>query len=182
MRRRQGLARLVLQETNKLEGIEDEEKQAETRKNIGAARKALTEVSNAMEVVFGIGRRREYEYNQVTSTVYLKVGTVEEAFSRTIRTRDALLKFVGEQRALLEAEQDAEKKVEIENKIAVATRQYQMVAASLQVIFQVNQQRNYLYNPKNSTLYLRITEDELEKIKTALAEREKAAEGEAVTE
>jgi hypothetical protein len=177
-RRRRQYATFVIQETARLRETEDEEQQAEIRRNIGAARKRLADYSTAMEVVFGIGRRRDYEYNQVTSTVYLRVGTVEESFARAVRARDALLKFIGEQRALAEAETDEATKAEIEQKIDAATRQYQTVAASLQLVFGVVPQRNYMYHPQNSTLYLRITEDELTRIRGQLAERARAAEAE----
>ena len=177
VRERNRLQRYILQESRKLEAATDDESKAEIRKNIGTARKAHQTRTVAMDVVFGIGRRRDYEYNQVTSTVYLRVGTVEEAFARAVQARDRLQEFVREQQAAKEAEADEEKKAEIQKSIDNAVRQYQLVAASLQLVFQVTPKRNYLYNPKNSTLYLKVTENEVEKLKEQAAklQAEKAA-------
>ena len=48
----------------------------------------------------------------------------------------------------------------------IINNRYQTVAAAMQIIFNVTPQRNYTYNPKNSTLYLKITDTELAKLKT----------------
>ncbi|OGV70018.1 MAG: hypothetical protein A3K19_28675 [Lentisphaerae bacterium RIFOXYB12_FULL_65_16] len=181
MRNRELLRRFIVQENAKLTEAANEEGKAEIQKNLDEGKKRLQTIVIAMDIVFGIGNRRDYEYNNVTSTVYLKVGTVEEAFARSVRTRDALAKFVGEQEKLAETEKDEAKKTEINGKIETAKRQHQIVAAALQVIFGVTPQRNYLYDPKEATLYLKVTETEAEKVKAQLlklqeerAEKEKA--------
>ena len=168
-RTRNLLQRYIIQERGKIEDASEETK-AELKKNIASARKRLQTLSIAMDVVFGIGQRRTYEYNPVTSTVYLKVGTVEDAFARAVRTRDALQKFVREQSQALDEADEQAAKDEIQKKIDVATQQYRTVAAALQLVFGVTPQRNYLYNPKNSTLYLRISDQEVEKLKAQLNE------------
>jgi len=77
-RDRQLLEVLILQETQKLEkAVKEEDKQA-IRKTIGEARKRQHLLNTAMDVVFGVGRRRDYEYDTVKSTVYLRVGTVRK--------------------------------------------------------------------------------------------------------
>jgi len=176
IRQRNLLHRFVLQEEQKLQALTetaDEAAISEIRRNIGEARKQLNTLNIAMEVAFGIGNRRDYEYNTVTSTVYLKVGTVEEAFARTVRARDLLQAFVGEKQKELEATTAADAKQELEAQILNATRQYQLVQASLQQVFGVVQARNYLYNPQNATLYLRITAEEMENIKLQIEELQK---------
>ncbi|OPZ25167.1 MAG: hypothetical protein BWZ02_02579 [Lentisphaerae bacterium ADurb.BinA184] len=177
-RDRQLLEVLILQETQKLEkAVKEEDKQA-IRKTIGEARKRQHLLNTAMDVVFGVGRRRDYEYDTVKSTVYLRVGTVEETFARAVNTREALRKFVGDKTVEKDAEKDAAKKAEIEKQIEQATKQYQLVAASLQVIFNVVPQRNYTYDPKNETLYLKVTEKEVEDLKAKIAELQAKQEAE----
>jgi DNA-binding transcriptional regulator GbsR (MarR family) len=186
VRTRNLLQRYIVQENDKLKEAEDEETKKELRKNIGAARKRLQTLAVAMDVIFGVGNRRQYEYDSVKSTVYLRVGTVEEAFARAVRTRELLRKYIAEQQAALEKEKDEAKKEETQKKIDTATRRYQTVAAALQLIYGVTPQRNYQYNPQNSTLYLRISESELEKLKAQLQkmqeEKDAAGEDDAGTE
>ncbi|MCK5802191.1 MAG: hypothetical protein KAI66_05135 [Lentisphaeria bacterium] len=165
LKKRNLLRRFVVIETRKIEEATTEDVKTEARKNIGEAKKQLHTLQTAMNVVFGTGSRREYQYNEVDSTIYLKVGTVEEAFARTVRTRKALATFIAEKRKEAKGEKDAKAKAELEKRVAVAVRQYQTVAAALQVIYQVTPARNYEYNPKNSTLYLKISENEVEKLR-----------------
>ena len=177
--------RFIVQEKAKLEKTEDEDEKLELQKQITAATTNLKTYANAMDIVFGVGRRwRTYEYNRATSTIYLVVGTAEQAFARGVRTRDLLQQYVQQQTALSEAEQDEDKKKEIDGRIAVATGQWQAVSASLQLIFNVTPQRSYQYNPQNSTLYLKVSDREVEKLQAQAAElqekrEEEAAEAEA---
>ncbi len=169
------LQRLIAQEKKKLETETDEARLQEIRGNIGNARKQLHTLTTAMNVVFGVGNRREYVYNEVESTIFLKVGTVEEAFARAVATRDALAGFIIEKRKAAEAEKDEAAKKELEKRITVAVRQYQIVVAALQVIYQVTPKRNYEYNPQNSTLYLKISERELEELRSKARELREAS-------
>ena len=75
-RTRNLLIRYIAQETAKLKDATDDATKKELRKNIGAARKRLQTLRVAMDIVFGIGNRRQYEYDSVKSTIYLRVGTV----------------------------------------------------------------------------------------------------------
>ncbi len=177
-RRRNGLASLVVQENQKLQAEKDEAKKAELQRGLDEARKQLQALSVAMEMIFGIGNRRDYEYNTVTSTVYLKVGTVEEAFVRAVKVRDALRNYVVQQKPVSEAEKDEAKKKELEAQIAQATRQYQLMAASLQLVFQVVPDRNYEFNPANSTLYLKVSDNEVAKLKAKIEEMQQKAAAE----
>ena len=53
---------------------EDEQKKEQLRAEVEKTNLGLESLKVAMEVIFGIGNRREYEY--VGNTIYLKVGTV----------------------------------------------------------------------------------------------------------
>lgn len=177
---RVNLARQVAALEQKLKDTADEEGKKEIRKNIGEARKNLQTISVAMEVIFGVGRTRAYEFDEVKSTIFLRVGTAEEVFVRAIKARDAYGKMVADQKAAIEKETDAEKKKDAEKTLEEATKRYQIVAASLQQVYGVTPKRAYSYNPKNSTLYLKVSENELEKIKAQiekLQEERKGKEG-----
>ena len=166
------LQRYIAQETKKLEDAADDEAKAAIEKDIANRRAQLQNLSNAMDVIFGIGRRRTYEYNRVTSTVYLRVGTVEEAFTRAVQTRDALKDLIAKQQALKEAETDEVKKAEIDQQLTARIGQYRVVAAALQLIYGVTPQRNYFYNDKDSTLYLRISDNQLATLQEQLTKQQ----------
>ena len=124
-----------------------------------------------MSVIFGVNPRRlVYQYDEVTSTVFLRVGTVSEAFARAVQTRNALQQFVIKKKAELEAEEKEEEKTALEAQIKNATKQWQIVAASLQVIYKVNMKRSYEFNPQNATLYLKVSDNEVEELKAKAAE------------
>lgn len=179
---RVALARQLAALEQKLKETQDEDAKKEIRKNIGETRKKLQPLEVAMEVIFGVGRMRMYEYDEVKSTIYLRVGTAEEVFVRAIRARDALGKMLVDQKAALEKETDAEKKKELETAVEQLTKRYNVVAASLHMVYGVTPKRSYTYNPRNSTLYLKVSEKELNKIKEELAKRQeelKAKEGDA---
>jgi len=173
---RNRLGRIVVQADRQLKEATDEEAKKKLKATLDAATQRYQTLRIALDTVFGLGRRREYEYNNVNSTVYLKVGTVQESFTRASQLRDALLVERQKLTTALEAEKDEAKKAEIQKAIDVRTKQYQLVAASLQVIFNVVPTRNYVYNPKDSRLYLKVTETEAEKIRADLAARQAAAE------
>lgn len=171
---RQAVARQVVELDQQLKDATDDEAKKEIRKKLGESRKNLQTMSVAMEVIFGVGRARIYEYDEVKNTIFLRVGTAEEVFVRAIRARDAYGKVAAEQKAALDKEQDAEKKKELEATVTEATRRYQIVAAALQQVYGVTPKRAYSYNPKNSTLYLKVSENELENLKEQLAQLQEA--------
>lgn len=177
--KRVALARQVDDLEKKLKDAADEEQKKEIRKTIGESRKGLQTLGVAMDVVFGIGRTRSYEYDEVKNTIYLRVGTAEETFVRAVKTRDAYAKAIVDQKAALEKEADAEKKKELEKSVEELTKGYSIVAASLQQIYGVTPSREFSYNPKNSTLYLKVSENEMAKLKEQvekLQEERKAKE------
>lgn len=177
--RRVALARQVDDLEKKVKDEADEEQKKEMRKSIGEARKGLQTLGVAMDVIFGIGRTRSYEYDEVKSTIYLRVATAEEAFIRAIRTRDAYAKAIVDQKAALEQEADAEKKKDLEKSIEELTKGGQVMAAALQLVYGVTPSRDFSYNPKNSTLYLKVSENEMAKLREQvekLQEERKAKE------
>lgn len=166
---RKQIAALVLQLNEKLKKATTDDEKKKTQADLDDTSKKFQTLCIAMDVCFGVSAPRVYEYDEVTSTVYAKVGTVEDAFTRTIRARDALRKQAQELTAQKEAEKDAAKQAEIQKKLDTASRQYQLVAASLQVVFNVSPERDYYYDAKNTTLYLKVSEHEVEKIKADIA-------------
>jgi len=174
LQKRQQLANQVVILVKALRAEEDEEKKEKIKAQLEQTNRGLQGVKLAMEVVFGLGNRREYEY--IANTIYLKVGTIEQTFGRAVQTRETLKKFIEEKTKEKEEAEDAETVQELEKQITGATKQYQVVVASLQIVFNVVPQRNYTYNPKNATLYLNVTEAEGEELKTKIAEIRKKQE------
>lgn len=164
------------QKNSALQQTADEKQKAQLQEEVDNAKRNFTNVDNAMRIVFSLGNRRAYVYNPVNSTVYLEVGRVDTTFTRGVRTLNTLRNFVRQQNALKEAEKDTKKIEEIDARIQNATRQYNVVAASMQLIFGYVQSRNYQYNPANSTLYLKINDAELEKLQQQLAAQQTAAQ------
>lgn len=171
---RQQLGNRVVALVNAMRQEQDAEKKETIKAEVEKANRALQGVKVAMEVIFGIGNRREYEY--VANTVYLKVGTVEETFARAVRTREALKQFIAQKTKEKEEAADAETVQKLEKEIEEATRRYQVVVASLQIVFGVVPQRNYTYNPQNATLYLNVTDAEVEELKAKIEEIRKKQE------
>ena len=66
--------------------------------------------------------------------------------------------------------------VTLDKEIAALTKRYQEVVASLQIVFNVVPQRNYTYNPQNATLYLNVSDEEVETMKQKIAELQKQEE------
>lgn len=168
-RNRAVLSQYVERLAEQLRETEGEEAKAEIRKQLGDARVRLHRLNTAMEVMFSSPAQRAYEYNPVQSTVYLRVGTVREVFERAVRTREVLKQYIQQQHADLQDETDEQDRLDIEERLQEATRQYQTVAAALQIIFGVTPQRNYTYDPANATLYLNVTEDELEDLRQQIS-------------
>lgn len=177
--KRKQLAAAVLQDQEKLKKATTDDEKKKIQAALDDASKNLQATAIAMDVCFGIGNRRTYEFDEVSSTVYLKVGTVEEAFARTVNTRDALKKFIVEQTAAKDAEKDQAKKDEIQKKIDAAQKQFQLVAASLQLVFNISQQREYTYDPKDASIYLKISDNEVEKLKAEAAKLQEEAKAKA---
>ncbi len=170
------LAQNIMAKVQKLRSTEVDAEKETLRKEIEADNTNLQSIKIAMEVVFGIGNRREYEYDRVKSTIYLKVGTVEDAFARAVKTRETLREFVVAKTAEKEKAEDAETVQQLEKQIEQATRQYQLVVASLQIVFGVVPQRHYTYDPRNATLYLNVSDAEVEQLRAKVEELRKQQE------
>lgn len=170
LKKRTLLARFIRQERAKLKQTDEKEKKQEISQNIAKGQKQYKIFQTAMNVIFGIGNRRDYEYNQVTSTVYLTVGNMEQIFGRAIKAKQLLAQFIVKQKKALENAEDDDAKVAIQKKIDAGTKQFQTVAAAMQIIFDITSQRTYEYNPKNSTIYLKVSDAEVEKLKAQVKE------------
>ena len=170
VQRRQLLALTILKLRSELEQEDDENKKKDIAEKLEKAQKDLAVLNVAMDVVFSPAQPRQYEYNPVKSMVYVKVGNIEQVFIRVVGVRDAILQAIQEKQKKLDDETEDKKRKEIETVIQNLQRQYQTVVASLQLVFDIVPQRNYFYNPKDSTLYLRVTEDEAIKIQEKMEE------------
>lgn len=181
-RKERRLINIIVQQKRKLNATKDAEEQKKLQQNIDKATNQLQILSGAMNILFAAQPlARTYAYNPVNSNVYLQIGSLQRIFARAISVRDRLAQFIGEQQALKDAEKDAKKKADIDKKIQTGTLQYRRVAAALQVVFGVVPQRSYQYDPKSSTLYLKVSESELTKLQQQLKalQDKKAAAGKA---
>lgn len=174
LQRRALLANFIVQERAKLEGATEEQK-VELQKNIETATQQFTELTTYMDVIFGLGGRREYEYNRVNSTIYLKVGTVAETFGRALQARDNLAARIREAQANIEKEADATKKAELQQTHDALFRQYALFVNALFRIYQIHPARNYQYVAGNQTLYLKTNDAEIEKLKAEVEKQQAEA-------
>ena len=171
------LAQYINQENAKLEKADDAAKE-EITKNVTAARRRLAEINTYMDVIYGLGGRRAYEYNRVTSEIYLRVGTVSEVFTRAIATRDALAKQITTLKDAIEKETDADKKANLEAAQKEAVNRYALVVNALYNIFQIHPVRHYHFDAATRTLFLKTNDEEVQKLQEQLkkAQEEKTAE------
>ncbi len=171
------LAQYINQENAKLEKADDAAKE-EITKNVTAARRRLAEINTYMDVIYGLGGRRAYEYNRVTSEIYLRVGTVSEVFTRAIATRDALAKQITELKDAIEKETDADKKANLEATQKQVVNRYALVVNALYNIFQIHPVRHYHFDAATRTLFLKTNDEEVAKLREQLkkAEEEKKAD------
>lgn len=181
MRNRELLALKNRQLQNQLKEADKEEKK-QIMEDMGKVQNQFKILNTAMKVIFPPSNPRQYEYNPVQSTVYLRVGNLEQTFVRAIQVRDKLLQTIqARQQDLEELDEGSEEAEKAQAEIDNLTQRYQVVAASLQIVFDVVPQRDYQYNPKNSTLYLQISEEEADKIQQRIEKAKTDAE-EASTE
>ncbi|MCF7854468.1 MAG: hypothetical protein K9N51_06715 [Candidatus Pacebacteria bacterium] len=165
------LRRYIAQQEEQLKNTEGEEQKQEVRKKIGEVRKRLHRINTAMDVIYGVAEDPQYVYNPVQSTVYVRVGTVQETFEEVARMRDRLRRTVADQKNKLDNAQDEDTKAKLQKALDAVVGRYQTVAAALQTVFGISPDRDFSYNPDNATLYLKVTDDELAEIKQRLAEQ-----------
>ena len=161
------LANYINQEIAKLEKADDDAKE-ELNKNITAARQRLAEINTYMDVIYGLGGRRAYEYNRVTSEIYLRVGTVTEVFTRAIQTRDNLAKQISALKDAIDKEEDADQKKNLETQQNIAVQRYALVVNALYNIFQIHPKRHYHFDEATRTLFLKTNDEEVKKLQEQL--------------
>ncbi len=160
-RRQDALEDYILRQQERLVGAKDEKVIKALQGALENAEQELRNLRVAMRVIFGTGQRRNYVYNQVNSKVYLEVGSLEDIFGRALATRQLLRRYISENVPKLETEKDAGKKSELQTRIESATRYYKVVAASLQLIFNVDTDKEYGYDPRNATIYLKTPPEQM---------------------
>ncbi|MFA6931795.1 MAG: hypothetical protein WCT05_15845 [Lentisphaeria bacterium] len=181
LQRRAILARFIEQETAKLKESSGEDAAA-ISKSLVQARKAFAELTTYMDVIFGLGGNRAYEYDNVKSTIYLRVGTITEVFARAIQARDAYAKRIVELKDIIEKEGDETRKATLQKEHDALAQRWALVVNALYSIYQVHPKRNYQFNPTNLTLYLKTNDEEIQKLKDAVEKNKKQAEEEKAAE
>lgn len=171
LQKRAALVQLLAQEANDYKAADDKAK-PEIEKKFDATRKALAELNTYMDVIYGLGGNRAYEYNRVTSEIYLRVGTVTEVFTRAIATRDAIAKQIAAVKEALDKETDDAKKKNLEAQQAVLVRRYALIVNALFNIFQVHPVRNYHFDAASRTLFLKTSDEEVAKLREQLKKNE----------
>lgn len=167
LQRRALLVRFIEQETAKLKESTGEEATT-ISKNLAQARKALGEATTYMDVIFGLGGNRSYEYDSVKSTIYLRVGTITEVFARAIQARDTYAKRIVELKEIIEKEGDETRKATLQKEHDALAQRWALVVNALYNIYQVHPKRNYQFNPTNLTLYLKTNDVEIQKLQTEI--------------
>lgn len=176
LQRRALLVRFIEQETAKLKESTGEEATT-ISKNLEQARKALGEATTYMDVIFGLGGNRAYEYDSVKSTIYLRVGTITEVFARAIQARDTYAKRIVELKEIIEQEADETRKATLQKEHDALAQRWALVVNALYNIYQVHPKRNYQFNPSNLTLYLKTNDAEVQKLQTEIEKNKQQAEG-----
>jgi hypothetical protein len=170
IQRRQSLALSGIGLQRKLEETKDKDEKKKINEQISKIQQELETLNIAMNVVFSPIQPHQYEYNPVKSEIYLKVGNLEQVFIRGVQFREAVFAAIQEQQKKLDDKKNKDKKKELEKVLENLKRQYQTIVASLQIVFDVVPQRNYIYNPNDSSLYLKVTDDEASKIQRKIDE------------
>ncbi|MFA6928793.1 MAG: hypothetical protein WCT05_00590 [Lentisphaeria bacterium] len=175
LKRRALLVRFIEQETVKLKESTGEEATT-ISKNLAQARKALGEATTYMDVIFGLGGNRSYEYDSVKSTIYLRVGTITEVFARAIQARDTYAKRIVELKEIIEKEGDETRKATLQKEHDALAQRWALVVNALYNIYQVHPKRNYQFNPSNLTLYLKTNDEEIQKLQAEIEKNKQQAE------
>ncbi len=163
------LQQQILRLQRALKREKDTAKQKKIKKRLQKLTQQFKSLSVAMDVIFAAGPwGRQYVYNPVDSSVYLRIGRLPLLFARAVNVRDRLAKYIGEQQALKEAEKDKKKQEKIQKQVDAASRQWRVLTAALQVVFGIVPQRSYQYDPKSSMLYLMVSDQEIKKLQSQL--------------
>lgn len=160
---RHALAQLIVTENEKAAKLEGAQKE-ELEKKIQEARQKLNALTTYMDAIYGLAGKRTYEYNHVTSEIYLRVGTVTEVFTRALAVRDELAKQITATKAAIEKEQDAAKKAKMETVQKNLEQRHTLIANALFAIFQIHPARKYQFDAQHQQLYVIVSEEEAAKI------------------
>ncbi|MFA6817229.1 MAG: hypothetical protein WCS73_13155 [Lentisphaeria bacterium] len=172
---RNALLEFIEKQSAQLKNLKGDEFVA-TQKKVEDAKKALRQSTTYMDVIYGLGGKRNYQYNNVTSTIYLRVGTVTEVFARAIQTRDVLAKQVVDLKAKVEKEADAAKKATLQKQYDAVAGNWALVVNALYNVFQIHPKRQYEFDPTKNMLFLKTNDAEINKLKADLAkEKEESA-------
>ncbi len=175
LQRRSLLVRFIEQENSKLREADADETQ-KLAQGLAQARKALAELTSYMDVIFGLGGNRSYEYDNVKSTIYLRVGTVTEVFARAVQARDSYAKRVVELKGLIDKEEDETRKATLQREHDAAAQRWALLVNALYSIYQVHPKRNYQFNPENLTLYLKTNDEEIQKLNAEIEKNKEQQE------
>ena len=151
-----------------------EEQKKQIDENIKTVAQNYAVLNGYLDVIFGIDNRREYEYNPVTSTIYLKVGNVKEAFIRTIQKRDAFAAKANELAEAIEKENDETKKAELKKQHDLYVAAHAQVVNALFAVYQIHPKRNYQFDADKGILYIKSNAAEVEKLQKMLEEKKQA--------
>jgi len=157
------LANYIVTESAKLGKVSEQDKKV-LEGNLANARQQLSVLNLYMDVVFGIGNRREYEYDNVKSTIYLKVGTVKETFARAVNRKSAIAAKVAQLEEAIKNETDKDKAAALKAQQDNYKRAYSIIENALFVIYQIHPKRQYTYDQNSGMLYLKSNAEEINKL------------------
>lgn len=178
IKRRQILVNYINQEKAKLSKVDEKTKKT-IESNLSAARQNLSLMGVYMDVVFGIGNRREYMYDPKTDMISLKVGTSKDAFARTVNRKNAIAAIIADRKKALENEKDSKKAEALKAQLSSYERAFAILENALFAVYKVHPKRQYSYDQKSGILYLKSNKQEVEKLTeelNKLKSAEKAAD------
>lgn len=156
--------RYLVTESAKLKTANENDKKA-IEANIATASRNLEALQRSMDIIFGIGNRRNYEYNPTSSTIYLKVGNVNETFARALQGRAALTARVIAVQEAYKKETDDAKKRELERQNQVLSGALDQMANALFMVYQIHPKRQYQFDAKTGAIYVKATQAEVENLR-----------------
>ena len=182
LNKRNILTKYIVAESAKFDKVSEADKKV-LESNIANARQNLAILNLYMDVVFGIGNRREYEYDRVKSTIYLKVGTVKDTFVRTVNRKSAIATKISQLEEAIKKEKDKDKAAALKTQQDNYKRAYAILENALFAIYKIHPKRQYTYDQNNGILYLKSNAEEIAKLQEEINKNKaakKAAEKSAI--
>ena len=182
LNKRNILTKYIVTESAKFDKVSEADKKV-LESNIANARQNLAILNLYMDVVFGIGNRREYEYDRVKSTIYLKVGTVKDTFARTVNRKSAIATKISQLEEAIKKEKDKNKAAALKTQQDNYKRAYAILENALFAIYKIHPKRQYTYDQNNGILYLKSNAEEIAKLQEEINKNKaakKAAEKSAI--